>query len=185
MRRLSGVLLAGAILLLPAFSQEAFAQQAPQKTTYTGAAVLAAYAVNADKVADYEKVIETLKDALSKSSRPEAKGQLAGWKVIKNAAGDIVELRCTYDPQTRGGNAPDGRKVKATMHWLPAAQSVRAEIRIYNQLFLNPAPEAATFAADLNPMSLEVLAGAKVEPALSDAEIGKPVAPQTASVSPA
>lgn len=86
MRRVLGVLLAGAILMLPAFSQEAFAQQAPQKTTYTGAAVLAAYAVNADKVADYEKVMETLKDALSKSSRPEAKAQLAGWKVIKNAA---------------------------------------------------------------------------------------------------
>jgi hypothetical protein len=72
--------------MLPAFSQGAFAQQAPQKTTYTGAAVLAAYAVNADKTADYEKVMETLKDALSKSSRPEAKAQLAGWKVIKNAA---------------------------------------------------------------------------------------------------
>jgi hypothetical protein len=86
MRRVLGVVLAGAILMLPAFSQSAFAQQAPQKTTYTGAAVLAAYAVNADKTADYEKVIETLKDSLSKSSRPEAKQQLAGWKVIKNAA---------------------------------------------------------------------------------------------------
>ena len=84
MRRLSGVLLAGAILLLPAFSQSAFAQ-AGQKTTYTGEVVIAAYVVNAGKEADYEKVIATLKDALSKSSRPEAKQQLAGWKVIKNA----------------------------------------------------------------------------------------------------
>src|SRR5262245_2704469 len=86
MRRLSGVLLAGAILMLPAFSQSAFAQAAPpQKTTYTGEMVVAAYVVNADKTADYEKVIATLKDSLSKSQRPEAKQQLAGWKVIKNA----------------------------------------------------------------------------------------------------
>ena len=85
MRRLSGVLLAGAVLILPAFSQNAFAQAAaPQKTLYTGDVVLAAYVVNADKVADYEKVMATLKDALSKSTRPEAKQQLAGWKVIKN-----------------------------------------------------------------------------------------------------
>ena len=86
MRRLSGVLLAGAVLILPAFSQSAFAQAPPQKTTYTGDLVLAAYVVNADKVADYEKVIATLKDSLSKSPRPEAKQQLAGWKIIKNSA---------------------------------------------------------------------------------------------------
>ena len=86
MRRLSGVLLAGAVLILPAFSQNAFAQAAPQKTLYTGELVLAAYVVNADKVADYEKVIATLKDSLSKSERPEAKQQLAGWKIIKNSA---------------------------------------------------------------------------------------------------
>jgi hypothetical protein len=85
MRRLSGVLLASAVLILPAFSQTAFAQAPPQKTTYTGDLVLAAYVVNADKVADYEKVMATLKDALAKSPRPEAKQQLAGWKVIKNA----------------------------------------------------------------------------------------------------
>ena len=83
MRRLSGILLAGAVLFLPAFSQTAFAQAPPQKTTYTGDMVLAAYVVNADKVADYEKVIATLKDALAKSPRPEAKEQLAGWRVIK------------------------------------------------------------------------------------------------------
>ena len=78
-------------------------------------------------------------------------------EVVKNAAGDIVELRCTYDPATRGGNAPDGRKVKATMHWLSASHSVAAEIRVYNQLFTTPTPDAANFAADLNPQSLEVL----------------------------
>lgn len=85
MRRLSGIILAGAVLILPAFSQTAFAQAPPQKTVYTGDVVLAAYVVNADKVGDYEKVIATLKDALAKSPRPEAKQQLAGWKVIKNA----------------------------------------------------------------------------------------------------
>lgn len=86
MRRLSGVLLAGAILLLPAFSQNAMAQDAPQKTTYSGDAVLAAYVINAGKEADYEKVIATLKDSLAKSPRPEAKQQLAGWKIVKNSA---------------------------------------------------------------------------------------------------
>jgi hypothetical protein len=86
MRRLSGVLLAGAVLILPAFSQIAFAQATPQKTTYTGEVVLAAYTVNAGKDADYEKVIAMLKDSLMKSERPEAKQQLAGWKVVKNSA---------------------------------------------------------------------------------------------------
>jgi hypothetical protein len=86
MRRLSGVLLAGAVLILPAFSQTVFAQSAPQKTTYTGEVVLAAYTVNAGKDADYEKVIATLKDSLMKSERPEAKEQLAGWKIVKNSA---------------------------------------------------------------------------------------------------
>jgi glutaminyl-tRNA synthetase len=85
-------------------------------------------------------------------------------EAVKDAAGDIVELRCTYDPATRGGNAPDGRKVKATMHWLSAAQSKPAEIRMYNPLFANPAPNAADFVADLNPQSLEVLKDARVEP---------------------
>lgn len=86
MRRLSGVLLAGAVLILPAFSQTAFAQAPPQKITYTGETVLAAYTVNPGKDADYEKVLATLKDSLMKSQRPEAKQQLAGWKVIKNSA---------------------------------------------------------------------------------------------------
>jgi glutaminyl-tRNA synthetase len=86
-------------------------------------------------------------------------------EVVKNAAGDIVELRCTYDPATRGGNAPDGRKVKATMHWLSASHSVPAEIRVYNPLFTTPSPEAANFARDLNPQSLEVLTDARIEQA--------------------
>jgi len=89
--------------------------------------------------------------------------------VVKDANGEVIELRCTYDPATKGGNAPDGRKVKATMHWLPAARSVPAEIRIYNPLFTNPAPDAANFVADLNPDSLEVLRDARIEPALATA----------------
>jgi glutaminyl-tRNA synthetase len=84
---------------------------------------------------------------------------------VKNAAGEIVELCCSYDPQTRGGNAPDGRKVKATMHWLSAAHSVPAEIRLYNQLFTKPNPDASNFASDLNAQSLEVLSDARIEPA--------------------
>jgi glutaminyl-tRNA synthetase len=88
-------------------------------------------------------------------------------EAVKNAAGEIVELRCTYDPTTRGGNAPDGRKVKATLHWLAAAQSKPAEIRIYNQLFSRPNPDAAHFAADLNPQSLEVLSDARIEPVIA------------------
>jgi glutaminyl-tRNA synthetase len=91
-------------------------------------------------------------------------------EAIKNAAGEVVELRCTYDPATRGGNAPDGRKVKATMHWLPAAQSVPAEVRIYNPLFLQPSPDAANFAAEINPQSLEVLNDARIESAAAETE---------------
>ena len=90
-------------------------------------------------------------------------------EAIKNAAGEVTELRCTYDPATKGGNAPDGRKVKATMHWLPAAQSRPAEIRIYNQLFSKPTPDAANFAADLNLQSLEILSDARIEPSIAEA----------------
>jgi glutaminyl-tRNA synthetase len=90
-------------------------------------------------------------------------------EAVKNAAGEIVELRCTYDPATKGGNAPDGRKVKATMHWLSAAQSMPAEIRIYNPLFAKPNPDAANFAADLNSQSLEILSDARIEPAIAAA----------------
>jgi glutaminyl-tRNA synthetase len=87
-------------------------------------------------------------------------------EVIKNAAGEVTELRCTYDPATKGGNAPDGRKVKATMHWVSAKDSVQAEVRLYNPLFSKPTPDASNFAAELNPDSLEVLTDARVEPAL-------------------
>jgi glutaminyl-tRNA synthetase len=96
-------------------------------------------------------------------------------EAVKDAAGEVIELRCTYDPATRGGNTPDGRKVKATMHWLPAAQSKPAEIRIYNQLFSKPVPDAANFAADLNPQSLEVLKDARIEPALAESNSPEPV----------
>jgi glutaminyl-tRNA synthetase len=96
-------------------------------------------------------------------------------EVVKNAAGEVIELRCTYDPATKGGNAPDGRKVKATMHWVAAADSAPAEIRLYNPLFTRPDPNAADFAADLNPQSLEILADARVEPALVAQDSGDPV----------
>jgi glutaminyl-tRNA synthetase len=94
-------------------------------------------------------------------------------EVVKNASGEVVELRCTYDPATKGGNAPDGRKVKATMHWLSAETALPAEIRLYEQLFSNPSPSAANFAADLNPSSLEVLHDARVEPAIAAANDGQ------------
>jgi glutaminyl-tRNA synthetase len=88
-------------------------------------------------------------------------------EVVKDAAGEVVELRCSYDPATRGGNAPDGRKVQATIHWVSAADSVPAEVRLYNPLFTRPDPNAGEFAADLNPQSLELLTDARVEPALA------------------
>ena len=88
-------------------------------------------------------------------------------EVIKNTAGEVVELRCSYDPATRGGNAPDGRKVKATMHWVSAQHSLPAEIRLYSQLFAKPVPDAGNFAADLNLDSLEILADARIEPAIA------------------
>jgi glutaminyl-tRNA synthetase len=88
--------------------------------------------------------------------------------VVKDAAGEVVELRCTYDPATRGGNAPDGRKVQATIHWVAAATAIPAEIRLYNQLFTRPDPGAGgDVFADINPASLEILDGAMVEPALA------------------
>ncbi len=89
---------------------------------------------------------------------------------VKDAAGEVVELRCTYDPATKGGNAPDGRKVKATLHWLSAADAVPAEVRLYNPLFMRPSPEIGNFAAEINPSSLEVVADARVEPALAATE---------------
>ncbi len=88
-------------------------------------------------------------------------------EVKKDAKGEVIELRCTYDPATKGGNAPDGRKVKATMHWVSAADAISAEVRLYNPLFAKPDPSASDFAADLNPNSLELLPDAKLEPALA------------------
>ena len=97
--------------------------------------------------------------------------------VIRNAAGEVVELRCTYDPATRGGNSPpDGRKVQATLHWVAAADAVPAEVRLYNHLFARPDPGAGgDIMADLNPDSLEVLRGCLLEPALAGAPIGEAV----------
>jgi glutaminyl-tRNA synthetase len=96
-------------------------------------------------------------------------------EVVKNPAGDVVELRCTYDPATRGGNAPDGRKVRATLHWVAAAAAEPAEIRLYEQLFLTPVPGVGgDIFADLNPNSLEILAGAVVEPAVAADNGGEP-----------
>jgi len=97
-------------------------------------------------------------------------------EVVKNAAGEVVELICTYDPATRGGNAPDGRKVQATLHWVAAAHAIPAEIRLYNSLFNRAEPDTGSdFIAELNPMSLETLTESRVEPALSAAAPGEPV----------
>ena len=97
-------------------------------------------------------------------------------EVVKNAKGEVVELRCTYDPATKGGNSPDGRKVKATIHWVSADHAIAAEVRLYNPLFVKPDPSGAeNFTADLNPNSLEVLDGARLEPALADAKPELPV----------
>jgi len=96
-------------------------------------------------------------------------------EAVKNAKGEIIELRCTYDPATKGGNAPDGRKVKATIHWVSAMHSMPAEVRIYDPLFLKPVPDVANFANELNPNSLELLNGARIEPALADAKLEVPV----------
>ena len=94
--------------------------------------------------------------------------------VVKDETGQVIELRCTYDPETRGGNAPDGRKVKATLHWVSAKQALKAEVRLYDHLFAKEypeeaakgAPEGADFKANLNPNSLETLTGCRVEPSL-------------------
>ena len=95
--------------------------------------------------------------------------------VVKDAAGTVVELRCTYDPATRGGNTPpDGRKVQATLHWVAAATAVDAEVRLYEHLFADPNPDAADFAAALNRASLEVIGDAKLEPSLAVGAAGAP-----------
>ena len=96
--------------------------------------------------------------------------------VVKDAQGNIVEVHCTYDPLSRGGNSPDGRKVKSTMHWVSAARAISAEIRLYDKLFTKAdpgdVPEGGSFLDNLNPNSLEVLTGAKLEPSLANAKLG-------------
>ncbi len=93
--------------------------------------------------------------------------------VVKDDAGRVVELHCTYDPATKGGNAPDGRKVKSTIHWVSAEHAVDAEVRLYDNLFSTEDPnQGDDFRANLNPNSLEVLSGCKLEPALAAAKPG-------------
>lgn len=97
--------------------------------------------------------------------------------VKKNKDGEIVELHCTYDPKTRGGDSPDGRKVKATLHWVSAPDAINAEVRLYDRLFTRGTPdevdgEDKDFRANVNPKSLEVLSGCKLEPSLSTAHVG-------------
>jgi glutaminyl-tRNA synthetase len=93
--------------------------------------------------------------------------------IVKDAGGQVVELHCTYDPSTRGGNAPDGRKVKGTIHWVSAAHALDAEVRLYDHLFNKPDPneveEGQSYLVNLNPESLTALAGCKVEPSLAKA----------------
>jgi glutaminyl-tRNA synthetase len=91
--------------------------------------------------------------------------------VVKNEKGEVIEIRATYDPATRGGNAPDGRKVKSTIHWVSAAHAIDAEVRLYETLFSKEDPKEIPY--DLNPNSLEVIQGAKIEPSLQDAKRGE------------
>ena len=94
--------------------------------------------------------------------------------VIKDAAGEVVELRCTYDPETRGGQAPDGRRVRGTIHWVSAEHAVDAEVRLYDHLFTSERPDDDDdFMTTLNPESLETVPSAKVEPSLADAVPGE------------
>jgi glutaminyl-tRNA synthetase len=98
--------------------------------------------------------------------------------VVKDAAGNIVEVHCTYDPASRGGNSPDGRKVKSTIHWVSLKDALSAEVRLYEKLFTKPDPndysEGGSFVDNLNPDSLEVIADAKLEPSLAQAKVGEP-----------
>ena len=94
----------------------------------------------------------------------------------KDADGEVSEIHCTYDPETRGGDAPDGRKVKATLHWVSASESIEAEVRLYDYLFTKPDPldvdEGEDWKESFNPDSLEVVSNARLEPSLADAEPG-------------
>ena len=97
-------------------------------------------------------------------------------EIVKDAAGQIVELRCTYDPATRGGDSPDGRRPKATLHWISAGHAMPAEVRLYDYLFSRPDPGAdGDLFADLNPDSEKVLQGCMLEPTLADLPVGETV----------
>ena len=96
-------------------------------------------------------------------------------EVVKDARGEVVELRCTYDPATRGGDAPDGRRVKATLHWVSVAHAVPVEVRLYDRLFSvedpENVPEGKSFIDNLNPRSLETIAAAQAEPAVAQLDV--------------
>jgi len=99
---------------------------------------------------------------------------------VKNDAGEVIEVHCTYDPKTRGGNAPDGRKVKSTIHWVAARHAVKVEVRLYNELFTESDPdnvtnETDTYLDNLNPESLEVLTDCCAEPCVATASVGEKV----------
>ena len=96
-------------------------------------------------------------------------------EAVIDKEGDVVELRCVYDPKTRGGNAPDGRKVQSTLHWASADDAVAAEVRLYNTLFLRPNPNVGDFAPDINPNSLEIITNARLEPSLAGRNSEDPV----------
>ena len=97
-----------------------------------------------------------------------------GLYLVKNDAGEVVELRCTYDPETKGGNAPDGRKVKGTIHWVSAEQALKTEVRLYDRLFSDPKPDSKKHEQDwksfLNPESMQVCETAYLEPSLKEAK---------------
>jgi glutaminyl-tRNA synthetase len=96
--------------------------------------------------------------------------------VVKNDKGEVIEVHCSYDPATRGGNTPDGRKVKSTIHWVSAAHAIDAEVRLYDNLFTKENPDEAEegkdFIANLNPNSLEVVSNAKLEPSMANVTAG-------------
>ncbi len=95
-------------------------------------------------------------------------------KVIKDDDGNVVELHCTYDPETKGGSAPDGRKVKATLHWVSAEKAIHAEVRLYDRLFAKPKPDSEeNFLDVLNPDSLKILENCKCEPSLKEEAVGE------------
>ena len=92
--------------------------------------------------------------------------------VIKDESGNVIEIHCTYDPETRGGNSPDGRKVKGTLHWVSVSHAIEAEVRLYDRLFLKEYPEdgSSSFLDALNPDSCKIHTNAKLEPCLANPE---------------